>query len=67
MTAYNYLIRTMTVDGELVGEETNFVEEAMYEYFWQFSKLIKPGEVAQLIDISDDRVLSEVIRPEVQS
>lgn len=56
---HDFLIRVSTVDGELVTEDTDFSEDARFDWFSEVARQAEAGEVVQLISISDDRVILE--------
>lgn len=60
-TTHELLIRTITVDGELVAEDRDFAESAQWDWFDEVVKEAQPGEVVQLIDEASDYVLGEEI------
>lgn len=53
-------IRVITEDGELVSEDSDFREDAAYDFMDTVAMTSDRGEVVQLIDTADDRVLSEI-------
>ena len=57
--AHTLEIRVITEDGELVSTDTDFREDAAYDWFDTVLRTSEAGEVVQLIDNSDDRVLHE--------
>lgn len=56
-----FLIRILSEDGEVILEDTDFAEEARFDWFDENLRQAKVGETVQLIDTSDDRVLVEEI------
>jgi len=59
---HNFLIRTFTTDGILVGEDADFAEDARFDWFEQSVDFAESGEVVQLIDTENDRVVVEKIK-----
>lgn len=64
--AHTLAVRTITSDGILVAEDTDFAEDAMYDWFEEIARQAESGEVVQLIDLSDDRVIEERLIPVTQ-
>ena len=62
MSNHNLEVRIITEDGILVLSDTDFAEEAQYDWFAEILHNAEPGEVVQLIDNSDDRVILEEIK-----
>lgn len=54
---HDFLIRVITIDGELVLEDTDFAEGSEWDVFNEILLQSIPGEVVQLID--NDLVLAE--------
>lgn len=59
--AHTLVIRTITIDGELVAEDTDFAEDARFEWFNEIVRQADDTDVVQLIDSADDSVLLEHI------
>lgn len=57
-----FLIRILSEDGEVIFEDTDFAEEARFDRFDENLRQATAGEIVQLIDTSDDRVIVEQIR-----
>lgn len=57
-----FLIRILSEDGEVILEDTDFAEDARFDWFDENLRQATAGETVQLIDTSDDRVLVEEIR-----
>lgn len=57
-----FLIRILSEDGEVIFEDTDFAEEARFDWFDENLRQATAGEIVQLIDTSDDRVIVEQIR-----
>lgn len=61
MTTHPYLIRVITADSELVLEDTDFAEDARYDWFDEIVRSSDDGEIVQLINTDDDSVMHEHI------
>lgn len=62
MTApHTLVIRVLSEDGELLDTIDDFREDACYDFFDTVLRTSDHGEVVQLIDTSDDRVMTERI------
>lgn len=59
---HTFLIRILSEDGEVLLEDTDFAEDARFDWFDENLRQATAGEIVQLIDTSDDRVLVEEIR-----
>jgi len=59
---HNFLIRVFTTDGIFVGEDSDFAEDARFDWFEQSYAFAESGEVVQLIDSENDRVIIEKIK-----
>lgn len=58
---HTLVIRVLSEDGELLDTSDDFREDACYDFFDTVLKSNAHGEVVQLIDTSDDRVMAEQI------
>lgn len=59
--AHSLVIRIMTIDGILVSEATDFTEDTQFDRFDELAENAQAGEVVQLIELTDDRILAEQI------
>lgn len=58
--AHTYMIRVLDVDSQVVLEDRDFAEAAMYDMFDQILRdQAEPGDTVQLIDESTSTVLHE--------
>jgi len=64
--AHTFLIRISTADGILVGEDTDFAEDARWDWFDQTINFATPGEVIQLIDRANGTADGVVIAEEIK-
>lgn len=64
--AHTFLIRVSTADGILVGEDTDFAEDARWDWFDQTINFAAHGEVIQLIDRSNGTADGVVIAEEIK-
>lgn len=62
MSKHNLEVRVITEDGILVLSDTDFAEDAQYDWFAEVLRNAEENEVVQLIDNSDDRVIAEEIK-----
>ena len=63
-TDHSFLIRILSEDGEVILEDTDFSEDARFDWFEENHRQATAGEVIQLIDTANDRVIEEKIREE---
>lgn len=61
---HSFLIRILSEDGEVLLEDTDFSEDARFDWFDENHRQAAAGEVIQLIDIANDRVVEQKIREE---
>lgn len=61
-TDHSFLVRVLSKDGEVLMEDTDFSEGARFDWFDEILRQSDEGDIVQLIDTSDDRVITEQIR-----
>lgn len=62
MSKHTLEVRVITEDGILVLSDTDFAEDAQYDWFEEVLRNAEENEVVQLIDNSDDSVIIEKIK-----
>lgn len=60
-TNHPYTVRTITEDGILVFEDSDFSEDAVWEFFNETIRQSKVGEIVQLINNEDNHIEAESI------
>jgi hypothetical protein len=61
VATHTLVIRVLSEDGEVLATDNDFREDACYDFFDTVLKCSSRGEVVQLIDTFDDRVMAEQI------
>ncbi len=56
---HSFLIGILSEDGEVLLEDTDFSEDARFDWFEENHRQAAAGDVFELIDSSDGRVISE--------
>lgn len=64
MADHKFAIRVLSTDGEIISIDSDFREDARYDFFETVVNTSDAGDVVQLIDTSDDCVLAEEIAGE---
>lgn len=58
-TNHPYTVRTITEDGILVTEDSDFNEDARWDFFEETVRQSKVGEIVQLINDEDNHIVAE--------
>lgn len=58
-TNHPYTVRTITEDGILVSEDSDFSEDARWDFFNETLRQAQAGEIVQLINDEDNRIEAE--------
>ena len=59
---HSFVIRVFSEEGEMVLEDTDFSVDGRVDWFEEILRQSDEGEVVQLVDTSDNRVIFEKVR-----
>lgn len=61
-STHGLTVRTISEDGMFISEDSDFSEDACYDWFNEVLRQAESGEIVQLID-SENNVLAEELAP----